>query len=353
MDDINTEWLCYFNGYDDYETCQRKQTSNSAPLSGELNISTKTKISHISSSIDLFETFWKLPVVPYHHSREGIIKKQMKFGSTSEAELALLETTMKEKMAAQPNYVDVMTITDIRNPKGMTKFKVTQKISIGLNKKDILNFRCKKKSAFYNCFVVILRITHGGTFKEINIKVFNTGKLEIPGIQEDEILDKVLSSLTMILAPIIGKPELYYSPNSETVLINSNFKCNFFIQRNVLVDILSSKYNIKCSYEPCSYPGIQCTFYYDPLRNIQTGSHSDQATDITKVSFMIFRTGSVLIVGKCTESILYEIYHFISDLLKEEYSKICDVTDSGEQRIETDVAPISMKKRRRRTIYIS
>jgi hypothetical protein len=40
------------------------------------------------------------------------------------------------------------------------------------------------------------------------------------------------------------------------------------------------------------------------------------------VSFMIFRTGSVLIVGKCDESILHAIYEFLKSLLITEFSSI-------------------------------
>jgi hypothetical protein len=42
----------------------------------------------------------------------------------------------------------------------------------------------------------------------------------------------------------------------------------------------------------------------------------------TEVSFMIFRTGSCLIVGNCSESILRYIYRFIRDLLHKEYNDI-------------------------------
>jgi hypothetical protein len=37
---------------------------------------------------------------------------------------------------------------------------------------------------------------------------------------------------------------------------------------------------------------------------------------------MIFRTGSVLIVGKCSEEVLFVIYHFLKKLLEEEYEHI-------------------------------
>ena len=40
------------------------------------------------------------------------------------------------------------------------------------------------------------------------------------------------------------------------------------------------------------------------------------------VSFMKFRTGSILIVGKCNEDILMVIYRFICSILTTEYSTI-------------------------------
>ena len=37
---------------------------------------------------------------------------------------------------------------------------------------------------------------------------------------------------------------------------------------------------------------------------------------------MLFRTGSILIVGKCSETILNFVYNYIKDILIKEYSKI-------------------------------
>jgi hypothetical protein len=44
---------------------------------------------------------------------------------------------------------------------------------------------------------------------------------------------------------------------------------------------------------------------------------------------MIFRTGSVLIVGKCSEEILYTIYNFLKALLEEEYDQIVNRDHDG------------------------
>jgi hypothetical protein len=197
---------------------------------------------------------------------------------------------------------------------------------VGISKKDIMSYRSKKKSAFYNCFVMILRIKINEIFKEFHIKVFNTGKMEIPGIQNDTIYDSVLSTILTTLQPHIKEP-LNYLQKSDTVLINSNFNCGYYISREVLFDILKQKYNIQCIYDPCSYPGIQCKFYYNPNVEVQTGKQisaedKEKYPNIVEVSFMIFRTGSILIVGMCDDNVLYVIYDFLKKILIDEYYKI-------------------------------
>jgi hypothetical protein len=52
----------------------------------------------------------------------------------------------------------------------------------------------------------------------------------------------------------------------------------------------------------------------------------------TEVSFMIFRTGSCLIVGNCTERILKFVYQYIKTLLTREYSEISVVNSDSEVR---------------------
>ena len=51
-------------------------------------------------------------------------------------------------------------------------------------------------------------------------------------------------------------------------------------------------------------------------------SELDDYKKYTEISFMIFRTGSVLIVGNCTEKVLRFVYDFIKNLLQTEYSNI-------------------------------
>ena len=203
-----------------------------------------------------------------------------------------------------------------------------------------MSYRSKKKSAFYNCFVMIVRILVNQVYKEFHVKIFNTGKIEIPGIQCEQVFQMLLNLVITILQPYLTEKLDYNDNSEETVLINSNFNCGFFINRELLYDILKMKYNIQSIYDPCSYPGIQCKFYYNPDLENQIGSQISEEDkkifkNIRQVSFMIFRTGSVLIVGRCDESVLMIIYEFLKIILNNEYSNICQHNIKNNQDNES------------------
>jgi len=285
-------------------------------------ISTKTKILFLSTSIDIFETFWILPITDYNEQKVGIVKKQIK-----------LSFDVKEDYDKMLLKLDSITnihnkiITHIDNN---NRFKHVRKISIGLCKKDLLYARNKEKSAFYNCFVLSLRINIANSFKEMHIKIFNTGKIEIPGIQNDEQLNIIINNLLVILNQYVDPNITCNYKDTEDVLINSNFNCGFYINREILYSILRNKYNINAIYDPCSYPGIRCIYYCD--------------NNATKISYMIFRTGSILIVGKCNEDTLNLVYEYIKNILSGEYENIFN---EGSKLKE-----VHTKKMKKKFVYI-
>ena len=315
-----------------------KLTEETKPKCTPLYVSTKTKISYLSRPIDIHDVFWKIPVLKYAVPSEGVIKKQMKFSTTDPADLAVIQDRLTREVACVNQFV----IEHIDNPDGRIKFKDQRKISVGLCKKDIVSYRLKQKRAFFNCFVIIMRLVDDEdehrNFKEMHVKVFNTGKLEIPGIKTDGMMLRVQTLLVHMLRPIVGEDLDFQHGQSETVLINSNFKCGYYINRDALYKLLKYKYRINCNYDACSYPGIQCKFFYvkgsDEQRGQQpvhvvageeTNRHKKACNDTKahyEISFMIFRTGSVLIVGKCNEDVLHEIYEFIRAMLETEYMEI-------------------------------
>jgi len=328
--------------------------SGEAPKPTDIYISTRTKIAYLNNTIDLKDIFWKIPVMNYSTPKNGVIKKQMKFNSVNIEELNFIQNKLKDEL-----HFTEHIITSINNPNGRIKFKDIRKVSIGISKKDIMSYRCKQKSAFYNCFVIILRIKIDNTFKEFHVKVFNTGKLEIPGIQNEKSFDAILNLVIETLQPHVSCKLGYKENSEETVLINSNFNCGFFINRQALYSILKTKYNIQAIYDPCSYPGIQCKFYYDPESSVETclqiqSQIKEKAKNIKQLSFMIFRTGSVLIVGRCDEHVLMNIYEYLKNILTNEYNDIFQkMAKSNLLDDEVTYKNDKKKKIRRKQILIS
>lgn len=320
------------------------------PICEDLYISTTTKVLFLNQPIDIQSIFWKIPIIDYWKPEEGVIKKQIKIVSKTREELEHYNRKLETI-----TYYNEVIIKQINTPDARRiKFKDERKITIGMSKKDIMTCRGKVKNAFYNCFALILRFNFNDKYREIHVKVFNTGKLEIPGVLNVQILNIVKDMIIKLLLPYIVDIPLEFLPHDieNNVLINSNFNCGFYIDRDRLHSILrSSAYNIETAYDPCSYPGVKCKYYFnheigfDIDRQCGKLLHSDRtmkmseldnAKKYSEISFMIFRTGSCLIVGNCTERILRFVYDFIKKILQDEYYNIAVKNSVSDQKIKKE-----------------
>ena len=344
MVDIDAEWMNYLKNTNEppsklptvvCKDLSDEPTNRSVPVCDELYISTKTKVLFLNQEINIHEIFWKIPIVEYWRPANGVVKKQIKIVSKTPEE----HEEYKLKLV-NIGYHKENIIKQIDNATGRRiKYRDERKITVGISKKDIMNCRGKVKNAFYNCFALIMRFKYEGIYREVHIKVFNTGKLEIPGVLNDGLLEKVKGLLLITVQPFIESRLDYLATDSEeNVLINSNFNCGFYINRDKLYHILrSAKYRIESAYDPCSYPGVKCKYYFnkdlgfdEKLQNGQIiledrGMKMSELGDnrkYTEISFMIFRTGSCLIVGNCTERVLKFVFEFIKRILIREYNNI-------------------------------
>ena len=363
---VDEEWEAFLNNNDDIAVgdsvkhiCTDPTNEETVlPKCDDLYISTTTKVLFLNKLVDIENIFWDISVIDYWKPCAGVIKKQMKIVNHTKEDFEKYQQKLQ-----YIKYYNEHIIKQIDNPNARrNKFKDERKITVGMSKKDIMNCRGKVKNAFYNCFALILRFIYNDEFHEIHVKIFNTGKMEIPGILNDTLLHNTRLMILSILRPIISE-DLNFVENDEenNVLINSNFNCGFYINRESLYSILRSKYKIESAYDPCSYPGVKCKFYFNHdfgfdnklQKGIITRNDSNQTmTELndnkkyTEVSFMIFRTGSCLIVGNCTEKILRFVYEYIRTILQTEYCNIYT---------QTEVQTVKQKqpKIRKKTIVVS
>ena len=61
-----------------------------------------------------------------------------------------------------------------------------------------------------------------------------------------------------------------------------------------------------------------------------TGVKKEESDD--KISFMIFRTGSTLIVGKCDKKVLLYVYKYLKKIMTDEYTSIMQVMVGEEKK---------------------
>jgi hypothetical protein len=372
----------------------------------KLYISTQTKIFYLNVNyLDVDNIFWKLPIIDYGIPKMGIIKKQMRMIFKSPEEYDLYATKIKEI----PYYTEKI-IKQINNPNARKiKFKDERKITVGISKKDIMNCHGKEKKAFINCFAMILRMSSSikeNQFHEVHVKVFNTGKITIPGIvdNDDNLLEITKKYIMEILQPNIqesihlipedeipmlkkvvrnkkgeippsfeaidGEPSkdnnmklpknshFEYIKQQSGVLINSNFNCGFYIDQMKLMDVLQEKYKLEPTYNKSNYPGVKCKFYLNndlPLDiSVQSGRIDDKDknmkihelkndTKYTKITFVIFRTGNNLILGNFSKKILLFIFDFVKNILMSEYENIRTFQDEPSTKKQKKIKPRKKK----------
>tara|TARA_Y100000780_G_C13692615_1_gene420170 strand:+ start:3606 stop:4688 length:1083 start_codon:yes stop_codon:yes gene_type:complete len=332
--DIDEEWDNFLDDSDKFEDDITNETVDSSVkiVCSPLYISTKTKIAFLNTTVNIPELFWKIPIIPYYKPSNGVIKKQVKMTCLSHEETNELNNKARKEFNCEQT-----VISHLDNPmsKAIVKYKHVEKVSVGTCKKDFVSYRTRKKGAFYNCFALIFRIKFENEYKEVHIKVFNTGKLEIPGIQDNKLMYIAFNMLIDMLQPHFDTKLYIDNDKIDTVLINSNFKCGYYINRQKLFEKLKYKYGLISMFDPCSYPGIQSKFYFNKNKEIQDGICQCTTRcnkkgsgcgdgNCKEISFMIFRTGSALIVGNCDENILYIIYDFIKKILEDNYLEIND-----------------------------
>ena len=397
---IDLEWSSFLANCDndDSESIESLEEKKDTPnqkeydetLCEDLYISTQTKIFFLNVKLmDVSKIFWLLPTISYSEATNGIIKKQIRVICNTREEFEIYEKQRNDQL-----YYTEKIMKQIDNPNARKiKFKDVRKLTVGISKKDIMNCHGKNKNAFINCFAVILRVKHKNVFHEIHVKVFNTGRMAIPGIVDDELSEKTQKIILDLLQPhfeydlrlmseeespdvsrfVKGKrnrdtnkkEKSYYETvkAKSNVLINSNFNCGYYIQQDRLKTILREKYKLDPTYDPSMYPGVKCKFYYNNNlsfdSSVQTGclEQSDQSVTMneldelvmnkyTKVSFMIFRTGNCLIVGNCTKPILKMVYEFVKKILVEQYQELC-------AEAETPVVKVKKNKIRKRTFEVT
>jgi TATA-box binding protein (TBP) (component of TFIID and TFIIIB) len=205
---------------------------------------------------------------------------------------------------------------------------------IGASARDLLTKKKAAKKSFFNQSTIVVRkrrLEDPTQFKEVNLKLFANGGIQMTGITGLEFakitLEWLLPQLRALPTPVSKEP--LYIKTLKIQLINSDYHVNATIHRDTLHQIISaSPYSLFSSLEKLIHQGVNIKYYYNTSRTIgrpgicacekpcQGQGEGDAPGQCKKITILAFQTGDIIVTGARKYEQLDEAYHFMNQILK-------------------------------------
>lgn len=301
---------------------------------GPLRISTMVVTAHLGTSINLLkllELFHEV-AIPLTWPGEGFLKVEY-----------------KPILTLKPD------ATNAEIQKAKQRAKAQEKIVVGTCSRDELTKRKKSKNIFFNQSTLVVRRIYDRTptgepiYKEVNIKLFKNGGIQMTGIPSDSFAQETLQWLTKQLQrfsdSVLDGPA---NPQKYTIqLINSDYQINGSINREKLHEILVNEYNLFSSFESTIYQGCDTKYFYNeaappgspegicPCGDTLCVGSGDGRTlgQCKEITISPFHTGSVIITGARRFEQIEKAYVFINKVLKRFAKEV--VKPFPEKKVKT------------------
>jgi len=198
--------------------------------------------------------------------------------------------------------------------------------------KDIMQKPKVTKTSFFNqATIVVRREVSTLNWKEVNVKIFRNGGVQMTGVRSIEmsadVIRWLIAHLTAICtgAPIFeGTPVIH---KEQTQLINTDFSIGAKVRRDVLHKILTENYGLNSSFESAIYQGVKTKYFCNAERPADkprgicpcptlckgTGDGS-KIGECKRITISPFQTGNGIITGAREMDQINEAYDFIKDV---------------------------------------
>ncbi len=219
---------------------------------------------------------------------------------------------------------------------GILKFENGNKV-IGASYKDIFTNRKITSKSFYNQSSMVMRrkVNVGDpvkeTWKEVNVKLFANGGLQMTGVTSEDFARNTAEALLIILKGLKESP--FEEPEKASIdrfsvqLINTDYELNKLINQDALHKILINEYNLFSMLEKTIYQGVNTKFFYN-TKNPKIGicecektckgqGTGDGEGECKRITMSIFRTGKIIITGARKIEEIKAAYNFLNDVFKK------------------------------------
>jgi hypothetical protein len=181
----------------------------------------------------------------------------------------------------------------------------------GVSWRDVMRDEKKEKSFFNQATVVVRMEVAEKYWKEINIKLFQNGGVQMTGVRSEKMaynaIDWLIKFIQTHIPHVVGKGDLHIH-KCEVQLINSDFSIGAPIRREALHSVLKDTYHLASLYESTIYQGVKTKYFFNdtkpedsfpgicacPTRCKGNGNGSGSG-QCKKVTISPFQTGQVII----------------------------------------------------------
>jgi len=244
---------------------------------------------------------------------------------------------------------------------GLMKMEHEKQV-IGTCARDVFSKRRVSDKTFFNQSTIVVRKATNKNcteFKEVNIKLFANGGVQMTGIPAEDFAKDTLEWLLVQLKKVPvnifdGEPKL---ERFKVQLINSDYSISAQVKRDVLHNILTRNYGLFSTFEGTIYQGVNTKYYYNDqhpdssrpgiclctkrCKGQGTGSGPGQCKRIT---MSIFQTGNIIITGARYLFQIEEAYNFLNRVIQTHSKEVLRLPTTDTAPKEKPVKAVRKKK---------
>ena len=218
---------------------------------------------------------------------------------------------------------------------GILKFEHKTQV-VGACHKDLFTNRKMTNKSFFNQDTLILRRRFGSGWKEVNMKLFGNGGIQMTGVPSQEF---AVASVEWLLDLIRTLPQSPFPPEASVAiqkisvpLINTDYSLNYDIHQDNLHRIFLERYNLFSMLEKTIYQGVNTKYYYNSTNKTKGvcacptfckgQGLGNGVGECKRITMSIFRTGKIIITGARTMDQIEETYEFLNRILRAHSSEV-------------------------------
>lgn len=215
---------------------------------------------------------------------------------------------------------------------GVLKIEYGNRV-LGWSYKDVFTNRKISDKTFFNQSTIVVRrkVTEEkeDTWKEVNIKLFANGGIQMTGVTSESFARSALDDLydliqTFPQSPFTHKVNIH---RFSVQLINTDYSINRFINQDALHKLLINEYNLFSMLEKTIYQGVNTKFFFNTAnkkrgictcKKICKGQGMGEGEgNCKRITMSIFRTGKIIITGARQMRQIETAYEFLNEIFEK------------------------------------